>query len=393
MGGVNHLTIPAAILVAAFLHADFADGHTVSLPSTHGHLRSDNPLSWVQKTSVRLNQTASEDPLLDVEDHAEQVVESAEKQEYERQYEGGDISQVEQKYPIIYSVHRRLDFIFGKHFEERYKDWKLWVGLALWMTIWAKWLGHGYDEVYWERGFYAFGLNILILHLLQYASTVRMGMASQVVPILMAQALLQNALWFNEKKDESTGPTPRPGEKFVADTLYLDLALPGFQITILFISQFCVWWFYMTSIIGNFNFEHVNYTFWLVAFACMQMTMILCRGGDSVLGNPFPIHDVWMLITHADKVNFVLESDDDDQKPFAVAKFDIVLRGLSGFFCNAILREIMSYTIPLLLMGFSEPMDFVVYCVGVNFICTIDDMSERSYVIQDRVDEAQGTTS
>merc|ERR1719263_1873045 len=92
------------------------------------------------------------------------------------------------------------------------------------------------------------------------------------------------------------------------------------------------------------------------------------------------------------KTTFVVKDPDDDAstpraKPqhhtFVLGKVDLITRGCMGFLCNAILRDIMSYTIPLMLMGFSEPMDFVVYCVGVNFICCVDDMSEKTYVMQD----------
>merc|ERR1711865_766273 len=81
----------------------------------------------------------------------------------------------------------------------------------------------------------------------------------------------------------------------------------------------------------------------------------------------------------------LLDGNDEKQKPvgekFQISKANIIMRGITGFFCNAILRDIMAYTIPLMLMGFSEPMGFVVYCVGVNFICTLDDMSERKYAM------------
>merc|ERR1719506_2042051 len=109
--------------------------------------------------------------------------------------------------------------------------------------------------------------------------------------------------------------------------------------------------------------------------------MIFNRGSDSVLGNPFPTYDVYRLVVNAEKMTLRLKDSDDE--PFKISKANIVMRGAMGFFCNAILREIMAYTIPLMLMGFAEPMDFVVYCVGVNFICTLDDMSERTFLLED----------
>lgn len=275
------------------------------------------------------------------------------------------------KYPFIAMLHKELAKVFGKVFEDFWMDWKLWVGLVSWLSVWAKWLIFGYDDPFWQRAVFAFGINILILHHLQYASSIKAGIYA-VCAVLTCQALFQSWVW--SKAEDS-------GEEFVefdADTLYLDLALPVEQISVLFISQVSIWWFFMTSILGNFDFNHVNYVFWLVAFLSMQMTMIFNRGDDSVLGAVFPIHQVLKMVKCANECEFKLK-DEESAKPFTLSKANMSMRGITGYFCNTILREIMAYTIPLMLMGFSEPMDFVVYCVGVNFICTLDDMTKRRY--------------
>merc|ERR1719272_1642425 len=111
--------------------------------------------------------------------------------------------------------------------------------------------------------------------------------------------------------------------------------------------------------------------------------MIFNRGADSVLGNAFPIADVHWIIMSANKSRWsLLDANGEKGESFQITRADIIMRGAMGFFCNSILREIMAYTIPLMLMGFSEPMDFVVYCVGVNFIFTLDDMHSRRYALK-----------
>merc|ERR1719329_412218 len=121
--------------------------------------------------------------------------------------------------------------------------------------------------------------------------------------------------------------------------------------------------------------------------------MIFNRGDDSALGNAFPVHDVYRLAVKTDKVTFALEDSDEKDGQFVVSKAGIISRGMMGYLTNCILREIMAYTIPLMLMGFSEPMDFVVYCVGVNFICTLDDMSDRKYLMTGReITDAEAPT-
>merc|ERR1719163_1525147 len=108
-------------------------------------------------------------------------------------------------------------------------------------------------------------------------------------------------------------------KEMLAQTMYLDLSLPIEQVVILFIAQVCVFWFYLTSILGNFDFVHANYAFWLVAYLAMQMTMIFNRGADSALGNPFPIHDVFRIVTTAGQVTYTLE-DHDEATPFTVTR-------------------------------------------------------------------------
>jgi len=312
------------------------------------------------------------------------------KKQYEQAQSESQKLEKEEKYPFIAGLHNRLEKVFGKYSEKWWEDWKLWVGAFFWLVVWAKWLIYGYDEIYYQRALFAFGINVLILHVLQYSSSVQSGMLF-ISLSLAFQAIFQNCVHF--KTEFSAKCIDAELKVFNADTLYLDLALGVDQICVLFVAQVAIWWFYMTSILGNFHFDHVNYAFWVISFLAMQMTMIFNRGADSVLGEVFPIHDVYSLIQSCDTVSFLEVEEDEDETnhtseataqrvAFTLTKANIIMRGIVGFFCNGILREIMAYTIPLMLMGFSEPMDFVVYCVGVNFICTLDDMHSRRYALK-----------
>lgn len=292
--------------------------------------------------------------------------------------------------------------MFGKYADYWYQDWKLWVGGAIWFAVWGKWLKFGYEEHFWVQAIFAFGINIVILHHLQYAVTVKMGMA-HVCALLTAQASFQSYMWSKSELTSVAATSKRQSVlseavtqgEFQCETMYLDFALPVDQVCVLFAAQCCISWFYMTYILANFNIETVNYTFWVVAYLAMQMTMIFCRGGDSALGKAFPSHDVYNLWMDANNIMF--HSKDSDKEPFRVSRANIFLRGVTGFFCNSVLREILAYTIPLMLMSFTEPMDFVVYCVGVNFICTIDDTKDKPYTVvyhdMENSDSARGTGS
>jgi len=93
---------------------------------------------------------------------------------------------------------------------------------------------------------------------------------------------------------------------------------------------------------------------------------------------------VWRLVTNAGRIKVQQKWEDDKDgerlgEAVNISRVDLFMRGILGFWVNAICREIMAYTIPLMLMGFEQPMDFVVYCVGVNFICTLDDMKDKTF--------------
>lgn len=362
MGASQPLHVAMLVIILCLLGTDIAEGYFLS--STHGHF-------W--------NEDAKPKP-------SQPVMTLASIQQLQRVKALQDPAHSRApKYPIIEACHLRLQTVFGKRTESWYLDWKLWVGLTFWFSMWVKWLTTEFDEIYWQFALFAFGVNVLILHILQYASTIKIGLLV-VCSLLTAQALFQSYLthlrdFTFEQASSAVSEDSDDLDEFDCDTLYLDIGLPIEQILILFTGQVGVWWFYMTSILHSIDFADVNYLFWAWAYLVMQMTMIFCRGNDSALGNAFPVHDVHRMSKVADKVKFRLHNEDAVEKipSFKIRKENILLRGVMGFFCNCILREIMAYTIPLMLMGFSEPMDFVVYCVGVNFICTLDDMTERKY--------------
>jgi len=352
------------VIILCLLGADVAEGYFLS--STHSHFRHKNGMAQPSQPVLKL--ASNQQP-----QHSKDFKEA--------QAQGP----TSPKYPIIEACHLRLQRVFGKYTETWYLDWKLSVGLTFWLSMWGKWLVSGFDEIYWQFALFAFGVNVMILHILQYASSIMLGLIV-VCSLLTTQALLQSYLthlrdFSLEEASSAVSEDSDDLEEFDCDTLYLDIGLPIEQILILFTGQVGVWWFYMTSILHSIDFANVNYLFWAWAYLVMQMTMIFCRGNDSALGNAFPVHDVHRMCKNADKVKFRLHVEEGAGKSpsFQISRQNILLRGVMGFFCNCILREIMAYTIPLMLMGFSEPMDFVVYCVGVNFICTLDDMSERKY--------------
>jgi len=101
------------------------------------------------------------------------------------------------------------------------------------------------------------------LHILQYAPSILVGMLV-ICTCLCMQSLFQSFIWFKTANSDSEVSkealaTVCRHEEFDCDTLYLDLSLPFEQIVVLFIAQMGVWWFYMSSILANFNFNNANH--------------------------------------------------------------------------------------------------------------------------------------
>jgi hypothetical protein len=403
------------------------------------------------------------------------------------------------RYKILYAIHHEVKKVFAYPAGAWWKDWKLWAGVLLWVGVLAsRFLCPGAQQSaafnFTSQFLYVFGINIVVLHLLTYASTPQHGLEITVA-LLVFQAIFETfqefkaigvaltivlervsyedlvspdkrAIYdelqekikksiesdkggstaakvhyitfksgsadgessrspqaiksvvvdvvvksrasiehlpdsgpFQKHLEGSVNSVNRIGEicpsmatvkdigieatvddcvnkgSYECDTMYMDMTLPWFQILVLFVAQIGVWWFYFSSVLWNLNLDKINYAFWMASFVIMQVTMIFNRGDDSVLGNKFPIVEWSALIESRDRhPSFICSEDEFGPEPMHIGS--LLMRGVMGYLCNTILREIMAFTIPLMLCSFVEPMDFVVYCVGVNFICTVDDMKE-----------------
>jgi hypothetical protein len=325
-------------------------------------LAPSSQLALIEKLSERLSKAEAE--LAKVEnrnspDYEYQVGESPKKfaKELDKTVrdERQDSGRKKVKYPVINLLHKQLKKVFGDHKDLWYHDWKLWVGTLCWLSVWVRLLTadtkvkREEDVDFVTRLMFTFGINIVVLHCLQYASSVPRGLM-MCAAMLVGQALFQSAVWWPIEGDL--------GEEFDCETVYMDMNVPAIQIFVLFLGQISVWWFYFTSITANFNLSEVNYFFWLVAFIVMQLTMIFNRGDDSVLGNSFPIHEWWGMVKRANEIRFEEELDDPKNgagELISIGRANLMMRGVLGFFCNTVLREIMAYTIPLMLMVSLSP--------------------------------------
>lgn len=62
--------------------------------------------------------------------------------------------------------------ILGKHFQEWYLDFKLWLGGSLFLFYWGRWLTYGYTgEVFEEKAMFVLGGDLILMSFLQYFPT------------------------------------------------------------------------------------------------------------------------------------------------------------------------------------------------------------------------------
>jgi hypothetical protein len=168
---------------------------------------------------------------------------------------------------------------------------------------------------------------------------------------------------------------------FTATSIYQDISLPFLQVCTVFAGQMCLIFFYLSSIFNTLCADTMSYVFWLASFFCLQMAAFFNRGSDSLLGTVWNTSEWTDVIRHAQDAEFWALHFGGVKKPVSATWTQLVFRGLFGFIVNNVFREVLAFTVPILLSSFSNPLDFVVYCVGVNFIVTIDDMSEKKFEV------------
>jgi len=277
-----------------------------------------------------------------------------------------------------------------KHYTDAqwYYDYKIWVGLVFYFLVLNYWLIYGYTGNYQRKAVYAIALNLIMLHVVQYHG-------DRFLLITMSGLCFNNFVfvfyrWVPADVMKAGG--------FKCTSLYQDVAGPPVQALFCFIGQLGLILFYMEAIIsrvrGSPGGFQVSPLFWVIAYFGMQMTAYFARGEDSALGEPWPIAEWLDVARNADDCLFqeVRESEDETMMamptmaassygphlPFKVDKWNLYMRLIMGFIVNNMFRDVLAFTIPILLAQFNDPLNFVVYCVGCNFLCTLDDMHTKT---------------
>lgn len=217
-----------------------------------------------------------------------------------------------------------------------YYDWKLYLGLTLWGSTWAKWLIAGYSGSFHWKFAYTLGINLVTLHCIQYNG--QKGLLGIMIALAL-QTVGTTFIWWKDINVVKTG-------HFNSTSLYQDLSTPLMQTCTVFIGQMCLIIFYLSSIFNSLRTHSLSYIFWLASFFCLQMAAFFNRSGDSYIGTTWHSSQWSSIVQVANDVEFVCKG----------------FGGRTDVHTNA--------------------LDFVVYCVGVNFIVTIDDMQPKRFDVR-----------
>lgn len=272
------------------------------------------------------------------------------------------------------------DSVFGADVHGSPMDWKLVFGVACWMGAWIRWLRFGYHARFDVKLIYAFGLDLMILHMVQFHGRTGFGYACFL--LFMQDIVLVHTFW--QRSDVVKSGV------FKADSVYWDLHGPFLQTCFIFAGQTTYALFYVYSLVANMDPERSTYLFWFVGYVAVQMTLYFNRGENSQLGKLWDIGLSLDLIWTNAKTPLqfsVSWANGLTSEMFIVSTGSLIMRTIMGFLVNMIFRDIVAFTVPLLLMQFESPLNCVVYSVGVNFILTMDAMNEVTFYVCEKMSE------
>jgi len=288
-------------------------------------------------------------------------------------------------YPLLRGCDRLLGPVFDAP-SVAYYDWKLWVGLACWVSTWkAVMKQRGGEDGFGEKFIFTFGLNLIMLFLLQQYEGIGVFFAGCVI-LMQSMLGLYLTLVCSSRLYNSRSMAIKHECAFKASSLYQDVQRSLFQTIVVFAGQLFMAYCYGSYLFNNLDPHKFSYTFWLMAFIGLQMAAFFNRGADSLLGECWDYPQWWAISDQAPDVEFWYLHPKTGKRvgPFTKPWLIMHLRGMMGFIMDSVVRDFIAFTVPVLLMHFQSPLDFVVYSVGVNFITRMDDMTTKEYTLEER---------
>eukprot|EP00928_Gymnodinium_smaydae_P099129 TRINITY_DN9379_c0_g1_i1.p1 TRINITY_DN9379_c0_g1~~TRINITY_DN9379_c0_g1_i1.p1 ORF type:complete len:350 (-),score=57.89 TRINITY_DN9379_c0_g1_i1:169-1218(-) len=256
-----------------------------------------------------------------------------------------------------HQLNRFFAKILGMDTTIWYKDYKLWVGGSVYIFIWGYDLLYVVPSLYWIRWATVLSVDLVCLHSVQFY-----GLMGLFIPLGMA--VLQGILIIYEtyQRQEHNERAVLQMQGFSAGNVYQDLNdVLSRSVTIFSVVGFAE---------TKFEGEH-SLVYWVCSIVAVQMAAMLGRRGDSALGRYWWAHLWTMLLNRNEELTYTCHG-----KKFTKTNAEIWFRCGMSFIVNAILRDFISFTTPLLMMDAGNPLDFVKDCLAVVYISTLDDHAE-----------------
>eukprot|EP00931_Biecheleriopsis_adriatica_P000188 TRINITY_DN100194_c0_g1_i1.p1 TRINITY_DN100194_c0_g1~~TRINITY_DN100194_c0_g1_i1.p1 ORF type:complete len:303 (-),score=34.89 TRINITY_DN100194_c0_g1_i1:8-916(-) len=272
--------------------------------------------------------------------------------------------------------------VLGKGDEQTWPtDWKLWCGIVGYSAVWYRWLRYGYDRDFRLKAIHVLSLDLIILHLVQYNDRAGMGLS---LLLILVQNLGSAKIFYSDKDLLKTG-------KLHVDTTYNKISDSRLQAGFVFLGQLMFLVFYVHAVAKGLkapeDVERYEYLHWVAGYVAVQMSLYFNRGHDSQLGQVMDVGSAVYIWKNIDQLQFsYVMFGGDMSAPFTLSRANWAARCTMNFIVNMTFRDIIAFTVPILLMGFHDPLNCVVYSVGVNFIATMDDCEDSIYFLSRRPD-------
>lgn len=244
-------------------------------------------------------------------------------------------------------------------------------------SVWAYWLIRGYDRRFSIKATMVGGMNLICLVFVQH---LERGV-TLVMALILMQNILSTIVWW---KSEDV----RKDHQFTATSLYMDPEIYPLQLVFLFTAQLLLFSFFVSTLFtteSQFVTEMKDpnktpsYTFWIASYIVVQMSAMFNRGADSQIGEIWPTSLWHSLVMNSSNLQFAVPQFGGGGfgQPFQVSKMSLMMRQVMGWITKSVLRDGVAYVVPLFLMQSDEPLDFVLNCLAVAFITTIDQVRDK----------------
>lgn len=224
-------------------------------------------------------------------------------------------------YPLIQLLNAKCEIVFGAHSEYWYKDYKIYLGLLMWASAWRSVATDrdGKEQDFRPQFVFAFGMNLVIMHWLQYHGAIGIVFSMFFVFTQGSLQVLITSLTTTEKIT-----------RFEATTVYQDVGHSMFHVVIIFVGQCMFTALYTTYLLHNLHPKTFNYAYWLCAIVGVQMSCFFNRGSDNLLGQGCQ-HTLWNSLL---RTSHVYEFKHVDQQGNQVGSIKVrkALLMMRGFF-------------------------------------------------------------